>query len=63
MPTEDEYPSFLLRLIHDLQEPCICPGLAGHTNHDCPWGDLPARAHLLAKRSADARRARVRAAL
>jgi hypothetical protein len=63
MPSEGEYPEFLLRLIRDLQLPCICTGLGGHTRRDCPWYDLPKRAGLAAKHEADARRARVRAGL
>lgn len=63
MPSEAGYPAFLLQMIHDLQEPCICTGLGGHTNPDCVLYDLPKRAGLICKREADARRIRVRAAL
>ena len=41
LPTENGYAAWLLRLIHDSQEPCVCPGFGGHTNRDCPWYDLP----------------------
>ena len=45
----------LLRLIHDLQQPCTCPTpRRGHTDRDCPWYDLPDRASGFAKEAVQA---------
>ena len=62
-PPEDpgEYAAWLLRIIRDLQEPSICPGMGGHVNPDCPSSDLPGRVHHVTARTRADARARIRA--
>lgn len=58
-PPEDpaQYAIWLLKVIRDLQEPCICPGMNGHVNPQCPSSDLPGRVHHVTARTRAAARA------